>query len=202
MECPDLKETILMIEDELGFRRIYSSVFKNAGYEVLEAEDGEKGLQMVIEHQPNVVLLDLMLPKMNGFDVLKEMRESELVKHIPVIIFSVIGEESLIEKGLSLGATDYTIKGFYTAQQILSKIQAVLLNKKNNHDLNSFFLFVEYGRGDSRELQKAFSLPALLDCPLCKKPLVLAMEADPNHLPEDGHWFTSHFYCRFCNKNF
>jgi len=125
---------ILLIEDEPGFRRIYSFVLKNAGYEVLEAEDGEKGIQMVLEHQPHLVLLDLMLPKLDGFEVLQKIRETESVKNTPVLIFSVIGEPKLLERGMTLGANDYTIKGFYTPKEILKKIESVLLSAdKTNH---------------------------------------------------------------------
>ena len=81
MSSTETKVKILLVEDEPGFRRIYSFVLKNAGYDVLEAEDGEKGIQMVLEHHPDLVLLDLMLPKISGFDVLKKIRETVSIKH-------------------------------------------------------------------------------------------------------------------------
>jgi DNA-binding response OmpR family regulator len=126
MSEKSLKGTVLLIEDEFGFRRIYSSVFKFAGYDVLDAEDGEKGFQMVLDHRPSIVLLDLLLPKMNGFEVLKKIRATEEIKKTPVIIFSVMGEPREVGMGLSLGANDYTIKGTSSPKEVLDKVEEIL----------------------------------------------------------------------------
>jgi DNA-binding response OmpR family regulator len=120
------KGTVLLIEDEFGFRRIYTSVFKYAGYDVLDAEDGEKGYQMVLKHRPSIVLLDLLLPKMNGFEVLKKIRETDELKTMPVIILSALGEEREVGMGLSMGANDYLIKGKSNPKEILDKVQEIL----------------------------------------------------------------------------
>ena len=202
MSSQNIKGKILLIEDEPGFRRIYSCVLKNAGYEIMEAEDGEKGLEMAIEHQPALVLLDLMLPKLHGFEVLKKIRATESIKDTPVIIFSVMGEQREIEQGVLLGATDYTIKGFYSPKDILSKIENALLNTTAKKNANSYFLFVDNSRGDAAKIRQAFGLPTLFNCPLCQKPLVLEMEMLPNHTQAIGHWFASHFMCTHCHKNF
>jgi DNA-binding response OmpR family regulator len=197
-----IKIKILLIEDEPGFRRIYSFVLKNAGYEVLEAADGEKGIQMVLEHQPALVLLDLMLPKLNGFEVLEKIRETESVKDTPVIIFSVVGEQKDMERGMLLGANDYTIKGFCTQKDLLEKVQSTFVNAKTNKKLKSYSLFINSGQGDSMKLQQAFGLPTQFTCPLCQKPLVLEMEPLSKHTQTNGHWFASHFSCRICHQNF
>jgi two-component system alkaline phosphatase synthesis response regulator PhoP len=120
------KGTVLLIEDEFGFRRIYTSVFKYAGYDVLDAEDGEKGFQMVLKHRPSIVLLDLLLPKMNGFEVLKKIRATDEFKTIPVIILSVMGDKREVGMGLSLGANDYLIKGTSNPKEILDKVEEIL----------------------------------------------------------------------------
>jgi DNA-binding response OmpR family regulator len=202
MSNQNIKGKILLIEDEPGFRRIYSCVLKNAGYEILEAEDGEKGLQMAIEHQPALVLLDLMLPKLHGFEVLKKIRETESIKDTPVIIFSVMGEQREIEQGSLLGANDYTIKGFYSPKDILNKIENALLTVSTKKNANSYSLFIDNSRGDAAKIRQAFGLPTLFNCPLCQKPLVLEMEMLANHTPASGHWFASHFVCAHCHKNF
>jgi len=200
MNSQSIKGTILLIEDEPGFRHIYSLVLKNAGYDVLEAVDGDAGLKMVLANKPTLVLLDLMLPKLHGFDVLKKIRETESVKEIPVIIFSVMGEQMDIERGMILGANDYTIKGFYTPKEILGKIEAVLSSVDIKKDLNSYFLSIEDGRGDSTKLQHAIGLTKMFNCPQCDKQIVLEML--PDYTRTNGHWFSSHFYCRFCHKDF
>ncbi|MEI7947055.1 MAG: response regulator [bacterium] len=202
MNSQDIKVKILLIEDEPGFRRIYSFVLKNAGYEVLEASDGEMGIQMVLEHQPALVLLDLMLPKLNGFEVLEQIRGTESVKDTPVIIFSVVGEQKEMEHGMLLGANDYTIKGFCTQKDLLEKVHSTLVNAHTNKKLKSYSLFIDNAHGDSVKLQQAFGLPTLYTCPLCNKPLVLEMEPLINHSQTNGHWFASHFSCPICRQNF
>jgi len=126
MSEQSLKGTVLLIEDEFGFRRIYHSVFKFAGYDVLDAEDGEKGFQMVLEHRPSIVLLDLLLPKMNGFEVLKKIRATEAIKMTPVMIFTVMEDAREIGIGLALGANDYTVKGDSNPKEILDKVEDIL----------------------------------------------------------------------------
>jgi DNA-binding response OmpR family regulator len=207
MSSTETKVKILLVEDEPGFRRIYSFVLKNAGYDVLEAEDGEKGIQMVLEHHPDLVLLDLMLPKISGFDVLKKIRETVSIKNTPIIIFSVMGEQREMEHGMNLGANDYAIKGFYTPKDILAKISTALesTDKKSDEkklDSNSYFLSIDPEQPDSLKLQKAFGLPTGFMCPLCNKPLALELELLPTHSRTVGHWFASHFLCKTCHTDF
>lgn len=81
------KGTILLVEDQPGFRRIYHDVLANEGYEVLEAQDGEEGWNMAKERKPHLILLDLGLPKIDGYEVLKRIRADAGTRNIPVIIF-------------------------------------------------------------------------------------------------------------------
>jgi DNA-binding response OmpR family regulator len=198
----DTKGTVLLIEDEPGFRRIYTSVFKYAGYDVLEAEDGEKGLQMVQKHRPSIVLLDLLLPKMNGFDVLKKIRETDGLKTVPVIIFTVLGEKREIGIGLSIGANDYITKGNSTPKQILDKLEEILATSSQQAPRTPYYLSPHKNRGDSLKLQKDFNLPEALVCPHCEKSLVLDMEAEPNPSTTTGRRFIVQFYCKSCEKSF
>lgn len=92
------KGTILILEDQRGFRRIYRDVLEQDGYEVLEAADGEDGWEIILNQKPSLVLLDLGLPVLDGFKVLEKIRRSEQTKDIPVIIFSVLGEPGTSKK--------------------------------------------------------------------------------------------------------
>ncbi len=120
------KGTILLVEDQAGFRRIYHDILESEGYEVLEAQDGEEGLRMVKSLKPQLVLLDLGLPKIDGFEVLKQIREDAGTSRTPVLIFSVLGDPMDVKRGLELGANDYTVKGFYTPRQVLGKIKNLM----------------------------------------------------------------------------
>jgi two-component system response regulator ResD len=117
------KETILIVEDQKGFRQIYRDFLENQGYEILTAEDGEIGWNLIREKKPRLVLLDLGLPKLNGFEVLQKVRADASTQDIKVVIFSVIGEQKEIDKAMAMGADDYTIKGFNTPRQVFEKIE-------------------------------------------------------------------------------
>ena len=122
--------TILIIEDEPVFRLIYRGVLKNAGYTVLEAPDGAAGLDMARTQKPDLVLLDQILPKMSGHEVLRIMRSETSTKNIPIIIFSVMGQEKDIEKTMALGANGHRLKGMESPAKILNLINEML--KKRN----------------------------------------------------------------------
>lgn len=117
---------ILIIEDDKFLRELISQKVGGEGYEVLGAIDGEEGLKMAGEVQPSLILLDLILPTMDGFEVLQKLKEGEITKTIPVIILSNLGQKEDIDKGMQLGATDYMIKAHFTPKEIVEKIRSIL----------------------------------------------------------------------------
>jgi DNA-binding response OmpR family regulator len=120
------KKKILIIEDQPGFRLIYRGVLENDGYEVLEAADGMKGWEMACTNKPDIILLDLILPRLDGYKVLEKIRSDQSTSKIPVIIFSVLGSDDDIIKAIKLGANDYRIKGENSPLKILEKIKDLL----------------------------------------------------------------------------
>jgi CheY-like chemotaxis protein len=121
--------TILLVEDEPVFRLIYRGVLQNAGYKVIEASDGQTGWELVRQQQPDLVLLDLILPKMSGHEVLHNIRSDAATRKIPVVIFSVMGQEKDVERSFALGANEHRMKGLESPVKILGLIQEIL--KKN-----------------------------------------------------------------------
>jgi CheY-like chemotaxis protein len=121
--------TILLVEDEPVFRLIYRGVLTNAGYRVIEAADGETGWNMAVNEQPDLVLLDLILPKLSGHQVLQAIRSEPKTRHIPVVVFSVMGQEKDVAKSVELGASEHRLKGMDSPQKILSLIQTILKSK-------------------------------------------------------------------------
>ncbi|HEX9934726.1 MAG TPA: response regulator [bacterium] len=124
------QETVLLVEDEPVFRLIYRGVLTHAGYRVLEAADGEAGLDLVRKEKPDLVLLDLILPKLSGHQVLQAMRSDLTTRYIPVIVFSVLGQEKDLAKSMELGAYEHRLKGLDSPQKILTLIQTILKSKK------------------------------------------------------------------------
>ena len=116
---------ILVVEDDKFLRELISQKLAKEGYEVAEAVDGETGIEGVKKEKPGLVLLDLILPGIDGFEVLAKMKADPELAKIPVIILSNLGQKDDIEKGLEMGADDYLIKAHFTPGEIVEKIQAI-----------------------------------------------------------------------------
>jgi len=128
-------QTILIVEDQIGFRQIYQDVLESFGYTVLTAEDGEVGWAMMREQKPDLVLLDLGLPKITGLEILEMARADEKTRTLPIMIFSVMGEQKEVDKAMKLGANDYILKGFTSNREIVEKIKKFLAGIKNQANL-------------------------------------------------------------------
>jgi len=119
-----MKKRILICEDEPDMRNILKSMVESADYEVLEAEDGEKGVDVAFQKIPDLILLDLKMPKMDGFEVLEKLKYNPATQNIPVIILSNLDQEQDISKAKALGAVDYLVKADVRLTEILEKIGA------------------------------------------------------------------------------
>lgn len=117
---------ILLIEDDKFLRELMNKKLITLGYEVVSAADGESGLVMIKETKPDVVLLDLILPGINGFEVLERAKQDPEIANIPVVILSNLGQGEDIEKGLALGAKDFLVKAHFTPQEIVNKLKNIL----------------------------------------------------------------------------
>ena len=117
---------ILIIEDDRFLRELIARKLTDEGFETLEAGEGEQGLKKIKEEKPDLVLLDLILPSIDGFEVLSRMKEDAKVSSIPVIILSNLGQREEVERGLKSGAIDYLIKAHFTPGEIIEKIKGVL----------------------------------------------------------------------------
>lgn len=123
---------VLVVEDDLAILTGLSMNLRFEGYEVLQAQDGRAGLKKALDEQPDLVILDVMLPEMNGYDVLRELRQRG--SDLPVLIVSAKGTEEDKVAGLDLGADDYVVKPF-SLQELMSRIKAVLRRRYRAVDL-------------------------------------------------------------------
>jgi len=121
-----MAKTILIIEDDKFLRELIVRKLNDEDFEVSEAVDGEEGIKKVIEEKPDLVLLDLILPGIDGFEVLARMKKESALSLIPVIILSNLGQKDDVEKGIKMGAVDYLIKAHFTPGEIIEKIKVAL----------------------------------------------------------------------------
>ncbi len=117
---------ILLIEDDLPLVRMYQVAFKGSGHQLIEATDGEEGLTVAKKRKPDLILLDLVLPKKSGFDVLKELKSDPQLSHIPIACLTVLHQQEDIEKCKELGADDYFVKTNVLPQDIVRKVLSIL----------------------------------------------------------------------------
>lgn len=123
---PQNKKKILLIEDDSFLISMYATKFELENFKVVAAEDGEKGLNLAAKEKPDIILLDILLPKMNGFEVLKELKNNKETNQIPVILLTNLSQKNEIEQGLALGAQDYLIKAHFMPSEVMDKIKKVL----------------------------------------------------------------------------
>lgn len=121
---------ILVVEDEEVLARVLEEKFDKSGYDVAIAVDGEVALALAASFKPDAIVLDLFLPKKSGFEVLEILKADPVLKMIPVVVVSNLGEDSDIKRAFSLGAADYYVKSEHPLNEIIEKIKNVLLRAK------------------------------------------------------------------------
>jgi DNA-binding response OmpR family regulator len=122
----DEKTKVLIIEDEEMLVNMYISKFTKEGYQAEKASNGRIGLEQARTIKPDIILLDIMMPEIDGFMVLKDLKNDTATKDIPVIMLTNLGQEEDIEKGKQLGATDYLVKANLTPAQVVEKVKTIL----------------------------------------------------------------------------
>jgi DNA-binding response OmpR family regulator len=117
---------ILIIEDEAALQKTIGDVLKQEKYRIVSAMDGEAGVKAAQAEKPDLILLDLVLPKMHGFEVLKTLKADEATKDIAIIVLTNLESMGDIEKALEMGATTYLVKASYTLEEVVQKIKKTL----------------------------------------------------------------------------
>lgn len=123
---PEKKFAILIVEDDEYLIGIYATKFELEGCEVIKAKNGEQGYKMAKSKKPDIILADIMMPGMNGFEMLEKIKKDKEVNKIPVVILSNLGQNEDIDKGMKLGAIDYIIKVHHTPAEIFKRVSKLL----------------------------------------------------------------------------
>jgi len=120
------KKKILFIEDESALQKSFSDMLSEKNYKIVSALDGEDGLRLAKSENPDLILLDLRLPKKDGFEVLELLKKDEATKRIPVIILTNLERAEDVQRALSLGATTYLVKSNYKLEEVTEMIEKAL----------------------------------------------------------------------------
>jgi DNA-binding response OmpR family regulator len=124
---PSSKQThILIVEDDLFLGEIYQKKFEMEGFKVSMANNGEKAVTDIKKKMPDIVLLDILLPKLDGFSVLEQVKADQTTKEIPIILLTNLGQQDDVQRGLEKGAVDYLIKTHFKPSEVVDKVRKVL----------------------------------------------------------------------------
>lgn len=128
---PTPNKSILLVEDDSFISSMYETKLKKLGFQVELIEDGQTAAARLQQDPlPDLVLLDIVLPKKDGFEILEELRKEDRTSALPVILLTNLGQKPDVERGIKLGADDYIIKAHYTPTEVVNKVTQVLEEKK------------------------------------------------------------------------
>lgn len=193
-------ERILVVEDTELLRRIYHDRLVQEGYAVATAADGLDAIQQMRAVPVDLVLLDLIMPRMGGLEVLETMKADPRLASIPVIVLTNLGEESSVERAIELGAADYLIKNQAKPAEVVEKIRLVLehLGGSSSGRVKSYRLLVRDRQADADAFIADAKLPRRFWCPACEVELVLELVPQPDR---EG-WYDAHIVCPMCAREF
>jgi CheY-like chemotaxis protein len=123
------EKVILVVDDDITLLEMYVERIKTEGAVVLEAKDGEEALQVARQNKPSIILLDLMMPKINGFDVLKALKSDPETTNIPVVVLTALSDDQKKQQARALGATDFIVKSESLPIDVIEKIKNILASE-------------------------------------------------------------------------
>lgn len=191
--------TVLVVEDTELLRRIYTDRLGMDGFRVLSASDGLEALSLLRTDTPDLILLDLIMPKMSGLEVLELVKKDPRLKNIPVLILSNLGQDSDIARGLEMGAVDYLIKNDARPDDISEKIRSILdITGSRAGDQQAYRLLVKDHAADADGFVAAAKLARRFWCPACEVELNLEL------LTKDDRpgWYDAHLVCPMCSREY
>lgn len=190
---------VLIVEDTDLLRRIYHDRLVQDGHDVLDAADGLAALSVLRDQPVDLILLDLIMPRMGGLQVLEAVKADPRTRDVPVVILTNLGEESTIQQAIALGATDYLIKNQSRPADVSEKVALTL--EAFGTDFTAarvFHVFLRSDAGDVQSLVDDAGLKRMLWCPACEDELALRLVRDPDH---PGH-YDAYFVCNACGREY
>ncbi len=191
--------TVLVVEDTELLRRMYSDKLTNDGYRVLAAADGLEALSILRTDTPDLILLDLIMPKMSGLEILEIIKKDPRLTRIPVVILSNLGQDADMQRALDLGATDYLIKNEVRPNDVADRINGILkMTGSAEVGLTRYRVVVRDRDADADSLVRDAGLARRFWCPICE--VELHLELLPK--PTQKGWYDAHFVCPLCSREY
>ena len=191
-----MRNKVLLVEDSKVVQQMYRNKMTLEQFQVTTADNGMEAIKALSLDKPDIILLDLMMPIMDGYKVLQVIKTDPKLAKIPVLVFSAKGQPEEVEKSLNLGAAGYIVKATTKPNEVIDKIRAVLSQIPVEHDLVHYSVEIREDAYDAKKLSNDFKLQNFR-CPGCNAPMLLDLIPDFSH---ETPWFTGRFFCPRCNK--
>ena len=189
-----MRNKILLVEDSKVIQQMYRNKLLLEEFTVVTADNGMEAIKSLSQEKPDLILLDLMMPVMDGYKVLQVVKTDPKLSGIPVLVFSAKGQPEEVERALNLGAAGYFVKATSKPEKVVEKIRLILSQKLKNQEVAHYSLEIRNDTYDAVKLASDFSLNEL-KCPNCKQPMLLSLIPDFSH---EAAWFCGKFYCPKC----
>jgi CheY-like chemotaxis protein len=189
-----VRNKILLIEDSKIVQQMYRSKLTIEQFTVQTADNGMEAIKLLSHEIPDVILLDLMMPVMDGFKVLQVIKTDPRLSGIPVLVFSARGQPEEVEKAMNLGAAGYIVKATTKPNEVIEQIRKVLSQKPQVQELTHYIVEIKEDIHDAKKLAVDFQLSDL-KCRKCQGPLLLELIPDFSH---ENPWFSGRFFCPKC----
>lgn len=192
-----MKYQVLLVEDSKAIQQMYRNKLIMEQFAVVTADNGMEAIKALSLSRPDIILLDLMMPIMDGYKVLQVVKTDQKFREIPVLVFSAKGQPDEVEKALSLGAAGYIVKSVTKPNEVVEKIRAALSQKPAEQTVVHYRIEIKETLYDAKKLSEDFRLNGFV-CPSCNVPMLLDLIPDFSH---DTPWFTAKFFCPRCHAN-
>jgi DNA-binding response OmpR family regulator len=191
-----MRNKILLVEDSKTIQQMYRNKLTFEQFQVITADNGMEAIKILSQEKPDLILLDLMMPVMDGYKVLQVVKTDPKFSDIPVLVFSAKGQSEEVEKALNLGAAGYIVKATTKPNEVVEQIRKVLSQKPKVQELTRYLVEIRENAYDVKKLSSDFNLNDLR-CQKCQAPLLLELIPDFSH---ETPWFTGRFLCPRCRS--
>lgn len=185
------KRKILIVDDDVPTREMYGEIFGKAGYEVIEAEDGELGLNKAITEHPDIVFTGIVMPKMDGFMLVEALKKNEATAKIPIAICSHLGREKDLQRGRELGVNDFIVRDMVSPRETLDRINGLFTAKSFEGDIK-----FDTNALDAAQIAENAGINKNFQCSKCSGGMVLHLK----QMNSQPGTFEARFICPKCDR--
>ncbi len=189
-----MRKKVLLVEDSKIVQQLYRNKLTLEQFSVITADNGMEAIKILSSEIPDIILLDLMMPVMDGYKVLQVIKTDPRLSKIPVLVFSAKGQPEEVEKALSLGASGYIVKATTKPNEVVEQIKKTLEQKPPVQEITSYIVEIKEDQHDAKRLSSDLKLNEM-KCQKCGNVLLLELIPDFSHKEP---WFSGRFFCPKC----